>query len=154
MNKMKKHIKKLDLKPHIEGGYFKEIYTSSKMIEDRSIASSIYFLLEKGDFSAFHIIGQDEQWIYVDGSSMKVHMISESGEYSFIKVGMDYKNGEVPSFVVPADTYFASEPMGEYSLVVCNVFPAFKYEDFRLPIRDELVKMFAEHTEIISRLTK
>ena len=85
---------------------------------------------------------------------MKIHMISKNGEYSSINAGTDYNNGEVPSFVVPANTYFASEPIDDYSLVVCNVFPAFRYEDFVLPKRDELVKMFTEHKEIITKLTR
>lgn len=154
MTKAQNHIKNLALQPHIEGGHYREIYTCETKIQDRSIASAIYFLLESGDFSAFHIIAQDEQWVYVDGASTQIHMINESGEYSSVKVGIDYDNGEMPTFVVPANTYFASEPTGEYSLVVCNVFPAFRYEDFCLPKRDELLNKFGAHKETIKRLTR
>ena len=122
-----KHIDTLQLERHIEGGYFREIYLCDQKINDRSIASSIYFLIEQGDFSAFHIIGQDEQWVHVEGDGMCIHMIDRAGQYSQVVVGTDYKLGQIPNFVVPANTYFASEPAGEYSLVVCNVFPAFRY---------------------------
>lgn len=148
------HIKMLNLERHIEGGFFREIYLCDTKIDNRSIASSIYFLIEQGDFSAFHIIGQDEQWVHVEGEGMCIHMITKDGEYSKVVVGTDYKSGQVPNFVVPANTYFASEAVGEYSLVVCNVFPAFRYEDFLLPKRDEFIRMFPEHKDIITRLTR
>lgn len=149
-----KHIDNLNLKSHIEGGYFREIYLCDTKIEKRSIVSSIYFLLKKGDFSAFHIIRQDEQWVHVNGAGMYIHMIDKDGGYSLVTVGTDYSNGEEPSFIVPANTYFASESAGDYSLVVCNVFPAFRYEDFMLPKRDEFIKQFPKHREIIKRLTR
>lgn len=154
MTKSQEHINKLNLEPHIEGGYFREIYTCSVELEERSIASAIYFLIEKGNFSAFHIIAQDEQWVYVDGDSIEIHMIDKDGEYSCVKVGTDYKNGEVPSFVVPANTYFASVSTGEYSLTVCNVYPAFRYEDFVLPKRNLLIDIFPKHKEIITKYTR
>lgn len=150
----KKHIEKLNLEHHIEGGYFREIYLCDTKIEDRSIASSIYFLIEQSDFSAFHIIGQDEQWVHLEGEGMCIHMITKDGEYSKVVVGTDYESGQVPSFVVPANTYFASEAMGAYSLVVCNVFPAFRYEDFLLPKQEDFIKMFPHHKNIITRLTR
>ncbi len=154
MKKADNHIEILNLELHIEGGYFREIYTCSEKINDRSIASSIYFLLKQGDFSAFHIIGQDEQWVHIDGGAMYIHMINKSGKYSYVKVGTDYEKGEVPSFVVPANTYFASEPVEGYSLVVCNVFPSFSYEDFILVKREDFINQFSEHKELILRLTR
>lgn len=154
MKKPQMHIKELNLEPHIEGGFFREIYTCPAEKEGRSIASAIYFLLEKDNFSAFHIISQDEQWVHVDGDSIEIHLIDKDGKYSSVKVGTDYENGEVPSFVVPANTYFASVSTGEYSLTVCNVFPAFRYEDFILPKRNALIDMFPQHKEIITKFTR
>lgn len=152
--KAQKHIDTLKLERHIEGGHFRETYLCDTKLDDRSIASSIYFLIEQGDFSAFHIIGQDEQWVHVEGEGMCIHMITDDGEYTKVIVGTDYESGQMPNFVVPANTYFASEALGEYSLVVCNVFPAFRYEDFLLCKRDEFVKMFPKHKDTITRLTR
>ena len=63
-NSAKEYINKLQLRPHPEGGYFKEIYRSGEIFEaehlpgryegDRSFSTSIYFLLEGRQFSSFH----------------------------------------------------------------------------------------------------
>ena len=76
-------IKKLSLKRHPEGGYFKETYRSREVIlkhalparfsGDRVFSTCIYFLLEKTDFSAFHAIQQDEVWHFYEGSSLTIH---------------------------------------------------------------------------------
>lgn len=67
-------IKKLDLKHHPEGGYFKETYRSSVEIPSRNLpqdyttsrnfSTCIYFLLTSEEFSAFHKIKQDESGIF------------------------------------------------------------------------------------------
>lgn len=64
-------VQHLDLKPHPEGGFFKETYRSS--IEEefsgfsakRNLSTGIYFLLENGNFSAFHRIKSDEMWHFM-----------------------------------------------------------------------------------------
>ena len=65
---VEKIVASLDLLPHPEGGFYKETYRSQ--IEEsfegfngkRNVATGIYYLLEKGDFSAFHRIKSDETW--------------------------------------------------------------------------------------------
>jgi len=66
-------IEKLGLQKHPEGGWFKEVYRSPEIIingilpdirGDRNISTSIYYLLEGKDFSAFHRIKSDELWHY------------------------------------------------------------------------------------------
>jgi len=79
MNSIKAIIKQLDLKPHPEGGFFKETYRSSGSIKadsldasyngERNYSTCIYFLLTSDNFSAFHRIKQDEIWHFYDGST-------------------------------------------------------------------------------------
>jgi predicted cupin superfamily sugar epimerase len=73
------------LLPHPEGGYYKEIYRSTEMIKanalperfggDRSLSTAIYFLLEKGNLSAFHRIKSDECWHFYLGNPLSVYVI-------------------------------------------------------------------------------
>ena len=55
-------IEKLNMSPHPEGGYFKEVYRPDKWKSipgypsDRRVLTTIYYLLEEADFSAFHRI--------------------------------------------------------------------------------------------------
>lgn len=165
MNSIDKIIKELDLKPHPEGGYFKETYRSvgeinidsldAKYNGSRNYSTCIYFLLTSDKFSSFHRIKQDEIWHFYDGSPIRLHIISEAGEYSYHLIGRDFSKGEVPQFIVPGGCWFAAEVINknDYSLVGCTVSPGFSFEDFELKNRKELVSLYPNLEEVISRLT-
>ena len=165
MNQKEKIIKELGLKPHPEGGYFKETYRSEGTInkdsldeaynDKRNYSTCIYFLLTSDTFSAFHKIKQDEIWHFYDGSPIYLHIISETGEYSKHVIGRNFSKGEVPQLVVPGNAWFAATVANEndYSLVGCTVSPGFDFNDFVLPTRASLISQFPQHTAIISKLT-
>lgn len=158
-------IDELKLEPHPEGGYFKETYRSVGEISEehlereykskRNYSTCIYFLLTSDKFSALHRIKQDEIWHFYDGSPIRLHMISELGVHSEHIIGRDFKKGQVPQFVVPGGYWFAAEVLNkdDYSLVGCTVSPGFSFEDFELKSRKELVLLFPDKKELISKLT-
>ena len=169
INKMKDAnywINKLDLKPHPEGGYFKETYRSDEVIfenalpkrfsGDRVFSTSIYFLLNKNDFSAFHRINQDEVWHFYEGSSLTIHIIDQPGNYSAIKIGRNIENNELFQSVVKRGCWFAASVnnVEEYSLVGCTVAPGFDFADFEMPDRKRLASLYPEHIKIIRKLTR
>lgn len=157
-------ISKLGLKPHPEGGYFRETYRSSGEINNDNLGSNyigkrnystcIYFLLTSDNFSAFHRIKQDEIWHFYDGSPLRLHIISESGVYTNHVIGMNLKNGAMPQFVVPGGSWFAAEVINikSYSLIGCTVSPGFDFKDFELKTRSELISLFPDKERIISKL--
>ncbi|SNR14973.1 cupin domain-containing protein [Tenacibaculum jejuense] len=158
-------VNKFGLTQHPEGGYFKETYRSNGIIKnenlseifigDRNYSTGIYFLLTSESFSAFHKINQDEMWHFYLGTTLKLHMISPDGEYSFVRIGNDIVNNEVPQFVVPAQYWFAAEVVNEnsFSFTGCTVAPGFDFNDFVLPERKVLIELFPQHEKIITRLT-
>ena len=158
-------ISHFNLQEHPEGGYFKEVYRSkeeianknlgNQFIGNRNYCTSIYFLLTSDKFSAFHKINQDEIWHFYTGTSLKLHMISTNGAYSFVMIGDNFLKGEVPQFTVPAQYYFAAEVLEKdaYSFVGCTVSPGFDFRDFVLPSYDKLSREFPRHKEIINKLT-
>ncbi|WP_237274773.1 cupin domain-containing protein [Tenacibaculum ovolyticum] len=158
-------INKFDLIEHPEGGFYKETYRSEGIIENKNLtpnfegnrnySTSIYFLLTSDKFSAFHKINQDEVWHFYNGSTLKLHMISPNGDYSFVLIGNDIENNEIPQFVVPATYWFAAEIIKEnsYAFTGCTVTPGFDFKDFVLPKRKELIALFPQHTAIITKLT-
>jgi predicted cupin superfamily sugar epimerase len=162
---IEKIIRKLELEPHPEGGYFKETYRSLGEINEESLgeiykgkrnyATCIYFLLTSDKFSALHRIKQDEIWHFYDGSPIKLHVISELGIHTVNYIGRDLQNGETPQFIVPGGCWFAAEVIKEntYSLVGCTVSPGFDFKDFELKTRNELVSLFPDKEELISKLT-
>lgn len=161
----KELIKHFDLQSHPEGGYFKETYRSKEEIlskdlgegfeGNRNYCTSIYFLLTSDKFSAFHKISQDEIWHFYTGTTLKLHQISPDGEYSFVMIGNDFTNGEVPQYTVPAHHYFAAEVLEKdsFSFVGCTVSPGFDFRDFVLPTYVTLSKEFPKHSKIITQLT-
>ncbi len=158
-------IQKLDLKPHPEGGYFKETYRSPGEIElgnlpdkysgNRNYSTCIYFLLISGNFSAFHKINQDEIWHFYDGSPVELHTISQHGEHQAYIIGRDFDQGQTPQLAVPGNHYFASkvtEP-NNFSLVGCTVAPGFDFDDFVLARRGDLLQKFPQHQQLVIDFT-
>ncbi len=166
MNDAQYWIDRLDLEPHVEGGYFKETYRSVEHIDkhalperfngDRSFCTAIYFLLQNNDFSAFHRINQDELWHFYIGDPLIIHIIDWRGNYSQIKLGMKLDNGEVFQALVPWGSWFGAnlQSRDSFALVGCTVAPGFDFADFEIAERDVLVNLFPEHRQIIEQLTR
>ena len=166
MNDAQYWIDRLDLEPHVEGGYFKETYRADENIGkhalperfsgDRSFCTAIYFLLYNNDFSAFHRIKQDELWHFYTGDTLLLHAINQQGNYSQIRLGMNFDDDEVFQAMVPSGSWFGAnlkEP-GSFALVGCTVAPGFDFNDLEIAERDVLVALFPEHRQIIERLTR
>ena len=166
MNKSKQWISKLNLQSHPEGGYYSEVYRSDEIIPNtslnirydgsRSISTSIYFLLDENQFSAFHKIKSDELWHFYDGSAIKLYLISEDGKLEIQNVGINIDRNEVPQIVIPKNVWFAAEPIdrGSYTLVGCTVAPGFDFNDFELGERKDLIRKFPHHRELITKFTR
>ena len=163
MTKIQDLVKKLHLKSHPEGGFYRETYRSQGEIGElknleidgkRNYSTAIYFLLVKGNFSAWHRIKQDEVWHFYTGNPIRIHLISPSGEYSYFDLGLAFENGQEPQYVVPARYWFASETLGEFSLVGCTVAPGFDFEDFELANSTELTRLFPSHKPLIQKYTR
>jgi predicted cupin superfamily sugar epimerase len=159
-------IKNLNLRPHPEGGYFRETYRSHETIAhshlpgrfagDRTFSTAIYFLLQGDDFSALHRLKSDEVWHFYDGTSLTITVIAPDGELSVIHLGTDVHAGHVPQAVVRAGCLFGShvsEP-NSYALVGCTVAPGFDFADFELPSREQLMAEYPQHRGVIERLTR
>lgn len=158
-------IQKLNLTPHPEGGYFREIYRNREIIRkehlpekyktDRNIGTSIYFLLDKYQVSKFHILKSDELWHFHSGSSFVIHLLHCDGRYEQINLGPNLDKGETPTVIIPQETWFGStlKDTSTFGLVSCTVFPGFDFEDFKLARREDLLEKFPAYEEIILRLT-
>lgn len=159
-------VKELDLLPHPEVGYFKEVYRSKETIlqgalperfsGDRNFATAIYFLIEKNNFSALHKIKSDETWHFYYGDALEVIEIDENGKLTSTLVGNKLLEGESFQYTVKANTWFGSRVSngGNFSLVGCTVAPGFDFNDFELAKKEELVKLFPQHETIIHKMTR
>lgn len=159
------YIQALQLQPHPEGGFFSESYRSAQTMalsapgggtQQRNVCTAIYFLLEAGNFSAFHRIQSDEIWHFYAGQALEVLELLPDGQLCCTRLGSDILRGEIPQYVVPANTWFASRVAegGTFSLVGCTVAPGFDFADFRLARRQELLEIFPQHRQVITELTR
>lgn len=176
---MQDYINMLHLEGHEEGGYFTVFYKSSDEIIPlserynsshsekhaqlekpikRYASSSIYFLLEKKDFSAWHRLKSDEIWHYYDGSPIDIYVIDNNGELKTYTLGNPgiIENASF-QVVIRAGVWFAADVRNKssFSLAGCTVSPAFEYEDFELANnRDQLIKLNPQLTNIIDKFMK
>ncbi|MGX4599175.1 cupin domain-containing protein [Faecalimicrobium sp. JNUCC 81] len=150
------YIEKLDMTPHVEGGYFKESVVSKDFFrEDKKLFSSIYFLLETGEVSNFHRLTSDEMWYYHDGQALTIYMITPDGDLITKQLGLDIEKGEVPQVLVPKGYIFGSSMNNDgFALVGCMVAPAFTFDDFELFERKELLNMYPHLEDVIKKLTR
>ena len=159
-------IRKLKLEKHPEGGYYREVYRSGRVIPhgalpegcegSRSFSTSIYFLLAGEDFSALHRMKSDEMWHFYAGTSLTTYWIDPSGKLGRIALGADAEAGEVFQEVVPAGTWFGAKvnDPASYSLMGCTVAPGFDFRDFELGKREILLHEYPRHARIIRMLTR
>lgn len=124
----------LDLRPHPEGGWYRETWRSSvEFTPDdypaaRSSATGIYFLLMPGEQSAPHTVRSDELWLWHRGGPLLLRI----GDREFV-LGPAVENGQHPQLVVPGGVSQSARPAGhEHVLVSCIVSPGFDFADFRL----------------------
>ncbi len=125
--------------PHPEGGFFAETYTAPFEVNGRSLAGSIYFLLEGDQISHLHRIDCDEVWYYHEGCGLKITVLRD-GQKSTLLLGPDPERGQAPMAVIPAGCAFASENTDKtgYTLVSCMTAPHFTYDAFHLLSMDEV----------------
>ena len=157
-------VEHLKLKPHPEGGYFKETYRCKESLtaeqlperfdQPHSISTAIYYLLEAPDFSAFHRIKQDELWHYYSGNSgLSVHVISQTGEYHKLKLGNNPDLGQSFQHLVKAGDWFAAsvDEADGFALVGCTVAPGFEFADFEMAQAEDLLSQFPAHQSLVKR---
>jgi hypothetical protein len=124
-------IRALDLKPHPEGGYYRETFRDPHMINGRAASTAILFLLARGERSHWHRIDAVEIWHFHAGAPLKLEIVDGSKE-EILRLGNDVHADEVPQATVPARAWQAAESLGDWTLVGCTVAPGFSFDGFEL----------------------
>jgi uncharacterized protein len=149
-------LKALDLKPHPEGGYYRETYRSGFQVATREGArdaiTTIYYLLSGDMFSAFHRLRSDEIWHHYCGAPVSIDVIDPEGSHRELVVGGEGRW----QAAIRAGAWFAARlrDRDTYALMGVDVAPGFDFVDFELGRRDELVTLFPQHRLLIERLTR
>jgi len=143
-------IEKLQLAPHPEGGYYRQLYGNDGF--GKKEISTIYYMLTGSDKSAFHRLhGVMEIWYYHAGEPLSLYVIDTEGNLTVHHLSPD---GEMQVVIYPEQWFAAEIPSKKgFCLVGCAVAPAFSFENFELGQKDTLTNEFPQYSELIERLT-
>jgi len=132
-------IRSLDLQPHPEGGYYRELFRSTSTVQPhddrdaRSALTTIYFLLVEGAVSRWHRVRSDEVWHLYEGGPLELLDLDlAAGLLDTRQLGAVDANGARPVHTIPAGHWQAARSLGAYTLVGCTVGPGFDFDDFHL----------------------
>ena len=129
----------LDLRPHPEGGFYREVFRSASHVTTadargaRAALTTIYFLLPGGTHSRWHQVDSDEVWHFYEGDPLELLELDPAGQ-SLVhhRLGSVDGAGRLPMHTISAGAWQAARPLGAYTLVGCTVGPGFDFADFRL----------------------
>jgi len=126
----------LQLQPHPEGGYFRELFRASATVQPqddrgaRAGLTCIDFLLARGQCSAWHRVASDEAWHLLEGGPLRLWLLAP-GLDAVMTVDLGVAAaGQRPRHVVPAGCWQAAEPLGDYAYCGATVGPGFDFTDF------------------------
>jgi predicted cupin superfamily sugar epimerase len=125
-------IRLLDLKPHPEGGHYRETFRDARTMDGgRAASTAIYFLLARGERSHWHRIDAVETWHWHAGAPLTLR-IHDGGMTQTVRLGPDLAAGERPQGIVPTGAWQAAESLGDWTLCGCTVAPGFEFSGFEL----------------------
>lgn len=134
MSEADRLIAQLGLKPHPEGGHFRETFRDGGLTPagpddnvGRSYSTAIYFLLKAGEVSHWHRVDATEVWHFYRGAPLELCI----GKQAYL-LGPEIDEAQVPQIVVPAGQWQMARSLGDYTLVGCTVAPGFEFEKFEL----------------------
>ena len=134
-------IKSLKLKPHPEGGWYKQTWKSEDTLSGRASGTSIYFLLKAGEVSHWHKIDSVEIWHYYHGSPLILRTArNETSQVKTQILGPDLIKSHAPQILVNKNLWQSAETTGDYTLVGCTVSPGFEFSKFILAPKNFKIK--------------
>jgi hypothetical protein len=125
-------IRLLDLRPHPEGGHYRETFRDpASGAAGRAHSTAIYFLLQAGEVSRWHRVDAVEVWHWHAGAALLLTVADASGRRE-MRLGVDLAAGERPQAVVPAHAWQQARSLGAWTPVGCTVAPGFEFAGFEL----------------------
>lgn len=159
-------VETLGLVPHpVEGGYYKVTYVAKegtlhaflpqRFDGDRPFCSEIYYILPPGRISSLHRMKADMTYHFYSGGPLEVVEITPEGEVVRTVMGSDVLAGQRPQHTIPAGHWLGSSGISDdtYALIGCTVAPAMAPEDYEHGLREDLLKEFPQHRDVIEKLT-
>jgi hypothetical protein len=120
-------IAALELKPHPEGGWYRETFRAEAPPGTRAAVTAIYYLLRAGERSHWHRVDASEIWHWYAGDALELRIGPAT-----VRLGGNIAAGERPQAIVPPHEWQAARSLGAWTLAGCTVSPAFEFSGFEL----------------------
>lgn len=126
-------IARLGLKPHPEGGHYRESFRDPAVdAEGRARSTAILFLLDVGEVSEWHRVDAAEVWHWHAGAPLVLTTSPNGHDAEARHLGPDLGAGQLPQLVVPTGHWQTAASLGAWTLVGCTVAPGFRFAGFEL----------------------
>ncbi len=138
-------IKLLNLKKHLEGGYFSETYSSPLLSsEGRNIMTSIYYMLTNNEpVNYFHLNKFDIIHYYHLGSPITYRMINNEGFLEKFTLGPDVTKGHMPQLLIKGNNWKSAVlEHGEFCLISEVMAPGFDLLNNEIATQTRLKNLF------------
>jgi predicted cupin superfamily sugar epimerase len=158
-------VARLGLRPHPEGGFYRETYRASGVIPrealperfrgPRAVSTAILYLLPEGAKSRLHRIASDELWHFHLGGPLELVELAPNGKTETTVLGSGIERGEILQKAVAAGRWFGARPRpgAGWCLAGCTVAPGFDFAEFEMGKRAELLRSFPDARVEIEALT-
>ncbi|MDD4963479.1 MAG: cupin domain-containing protein [Gallionella sp.] len=132
---MKTLIASLQLQPHPEGGWYREIFRSPTSLDTprgkRAALTTIYYLLGEGQISRWHVVESDEIWHFYAGFTLELFAYDpQTRKLTTYRLG-DFESGGQSVAIIPAGVWQAARVVSGHALMGCTVAPGFDFGDFQ-----------------------
>ncbi len=143
-------VARLGLEPHVEGVAFRETYRNAD-----GLGTSIVCLVGPRRKSLFHRLTSDEMWHFYAGDPIELYRLGPS-DCDMRLLGSDPMADQDSQVLVPAGAAQGARLVsgGAWALLGATVWPAFRYEDYSEPTREDLLAEFPAWRDAILDLTR
>lgn len=132
MTTAREMIDRLHLRPHPEGGHYRETVRLPASAGERSPMTAILFLLSAGERSHWHRVDAAELWLWHAGAPVWLAIDRAAP----VLLGGDVTAGQLPQVLVPAAAWQSAQAHAGWALVSCVVAPGFDFAGFTLAAPD------------------
>ena len=125
-------IRLLDLQPHPEGGFYREMWRDRPADGGRGAGTAIYFLLPGGAVNRWHRVDAAEIWHFYAGAPLELSIAGHGRAPETRVLGTALLEGERPQIEIPPHAWQRARCLGAWTLVGCTVSPAFEFARFEI----------------------
>jgi predicted cupin superfamily sugar epimerase len=125
-------IRLLGLRPHPEGGHYRETWRADAALGERACGTAIYYLLEAHEVSRWHRVDAEEIWHWYAGAPLTLDLSHDGRATETLSLGPDLGSAARPQIIVPRYCWQTARSTGDWTLVGCTVSPGFTFDGFEM----------------------